>query len=95
MAEAAKKFGITPPISTVPPNEKDNILNQALVDELKANSNYETPEGVQKRYDGERETMLRATTDRHKDRGLEEPAEDDRRVRQADHEEEESTAGSY
>lgn len=44
-----KQWGLTPPLSTTLPTEKDLTLNDALTQELRARDNYETPENTEKR----------------------------------------------
>lgn len=44
-----KQWGLTPPISVALPTEKEKELNDALIDELKAHDNFETPENTEKR----------------------------------------------
>ncbi|EEB07623.1 poly(A) polymerase Pla1 [Schizosaccharomyces japonicus yFS275] len=46
---ASKQWGITPPISTAPPTEKENALNTALVNELKAQNLFESAQDSEKR----------------------------------------------
>ena len=48
-APAQKQWGITPPVSTDLPTDKDVKLNQDLMEELKRQKNFETPEGTEKR----------------------------------------------
>ena len=40
---------MTPPISTIGPTESENAVNQALVEELKRQNSFESPEESQKR----------------------------------------------
>lgn len=44
-----KQWGLTPPISTALPNDKEKELNDALIEELKTHDNFETPENTEKR----------------------------------------------
>ncbi|KAI9810074.1 MAG: polynucleotide adenylyltransferase [Pycnora praestabilis] len=45
----AQKWGLTPPISSTPPTEKDLIATDALITELKRQNNFENPEETHKR----------------------------------------------
>lgn len=47
---AAQQWGLFPPLSTALPNEKQLIQNDAMVEELKRNNNFEAPEETEKRY---------------------------------------------
>lgn len=49
MATNTKQWGITPPVSTDLPTEHELKLNQDLMEELKRQNNFETPEGTEKR----------------------------------------------
>ncbi|RPB29257.1 Poly(A) polymerase [Terfezia boudieri ATCC MYA-4762] len=46
---APKQWGVTPPISIVGPTDTENAVNQALVEELKRQNSFESPEESQKR----------------------------------------------
>ncbi|KAI5808495.1 Poly(A) polymerase central domain-containing protein [Peziza echinospora] len=48
-SETPRQWGVTPPISTVGPTEAENSVNQALVEELKRQHSFETPEESQRR----------------------------------------------
>lgn len=48
-AQQARQWGVTPPISTALPTDKDLAANDALIAELKRENNFETAEGIQKR----------------------------------------------
>lgn len=41
--------GVSPPLSTDPPTELDLKLSEALMSELKAQNNFESPEATEKR----------------------------------------------
>lgn len=45
-----KQYGVTPPITTFPPTEKEIERNQALIEELKKQNSFESPEETHKRY---------------------------------------------
>ncbi len=49
MAANQQQWGITPPVSTDLPNEHELKLQQELMDELKKQNNFESPEGTEKR----------------------------------------------
>jgi poly(A) polymerase len=49
MATNQQQWGITPPVSTDLPNEHELKLQQELMDELKKQNNFESPEGTEKR----------------------------------------------
>lgn len=44
-----KQYGVTPPITTLPPTEKEIERNQALIEELKKQNSFESPEETHKR----------------------------------------------
>jgi poly(A) polymerase len=46
---ATKQWGLTPPISSALPSERDLELNNQLLDELKRRNNFEAPEETEKR----------------------------------------------
>lgn len=48
-APQAKQWGLLAAISTALPTEKDLELNEALLKELKAQNNFESTEGTEKR----------------------------------------------
>lgn len=45
-----KQYGVTPPITVLPPTDKEIERNQALVEELKKQDSFESVEESQKRY---------------------------------------------
>lgn len=47
---ASQQWGVTPPVSTAFPTDKEIVLNDALVEELKNQNNFEAPEDTEKRY---------------------------------------------
>lgn len=49
MAVPAKQWGVTGSISLAMPTESDMAANSALLEELKRQNNFETPEENQKR----------------------------------------------
>lgn len=49
MSENEAYKGVSPPLSTDPPSEQDLKLNEALMTELKAQNNFESPEDTEKR----------------------------------------------
>jgi poly(A) polymerase len=51
MAETqSKQWGVTAPISSAPPTAKDLKLNDELIEELKRQNVFESPEGSDMRY---------------------------------------------
>ncbi|KAI9887495.1 MAG: polynucleotide adenylyltransferase [Watsoniomyces obsoletus] len=48
-ADGTKQWGVTPPISTALPTQAELAINDALVEELKKQNNFETPEDTQRR----------------------------------------------
>jgi poly(A) polymerase len=51
MAEnGASQLGVTPPISTDPPKPQDLALSESLMEELKAQNNFEHLDETKKRY---------------------------------------------
>ena len=53
MAETQpKQWGVTAPISTQQPSQADLKLNDELVEELKRQNVFESPEGSEMRYGG-------------------------------------------
>ena len=52
---ATRQWGVTPPVSMTFPTEIDIAINDALVEELKSQNNFEKPEETQKRYDTRRD----------------------------------------
>ena len=55
MMTATRQWGVTPPVSMTFPTETDIAINDALVEELKSQNNFEKPEETQKRYDARRD----------------------------------------
>ncbi|SMR58968.1 unnamed protein product [Zymoseptoria tritici ST99CH_1E4] len=52
MAEnGATQYGVSPPISTDPPKPQDLALSESLMEELKAQNNFESPDETKKRGD--------------------------------------------
>jgi poly(A) polymerase len=49
MAQPAKQWGTTPPISTAMPRPEDHKQNGEMIEELKRENNYEAPPETQKR----------------------------------------------
>ena len=49
-AQAVRQWGTTPPISTNLPTEKELMLNDQLVAELKRQNNFEAPSDTEKRF---------------------------------------------
>jgi poly(A) polymerase len=49
MATGQQQWGITPPVSTDLPTEHELKLNEEMLNELKRQNNFETPEGTEKR----------------------------------------------
>ncbi|KAI9750173.1 MAG: hypothetical protein M4579_006585 [Chaenotheca gracillima] len=47
--QAPRQWGVTPPISSALPTEAEIVANNALVEELKRQNNFETPEETQRR----------------------------------------------
>jgi poly(A) polymerase len=47
---AIQQWGVTPPVSMTFPTEADIAINDALVEELKTQNNFERPEETKKRY---------------------------------------------
>ena len=52
--------GVTPPISMAMPTAKELGMNDALVDELKRQNNFETPAETERRY-SETRCLIRKT----------------------------------
>lgn len=50
MAQNDDTRGVSAPLSTDPPTERDLKLSGELIQELKAQNNFEAPEQTQKRY---------------------------------------------
>ena len=48
-SEGGKRWGISPAISEAHPSEADLKLNEQLLDALKKEDNFETPEGQERR----------------------------------------------
>jgi poly(A) polymerase len=46
---AIQQWGVTPPVSMTFPTEADLAINDALVEELKTQNNFERPEETKKR----------------------------------------------
>jgi poly(A) polymerase len=46
----AKRYGVTSAISEAPPSDEDKRLNDKLIDTLKKENVFETPEGNKRRY---------------------------------------------
>ena len=51
MAANDKQWGITPPISVSFPTQLEREANDALIAELKAQNNFESPEETERRLD--------------------------------------------
>ena len=49
MASGQQQWGITPPVSTALPTDHELKLDKDLMDELKRQNNFESPEGTEKR----------------------------------------------
>ena len=49
MTSGQQQWGITPPVSMDLPSEAELKLNEEMLEELKRQNNFETPEGVEKR----------------------------------------------
>ncbi len=49
MTAQTKQWGVTPPISIALPTQAELAINDALVEELKRQNNFETPEETQRR----------------------------------------------
>ena len=49
MAMSQQQWGITPPVSMDLPTEHELKLNEEMLEELKRQNNFETPEGAEKR----------------------------------------------
>ncbi len=47
-AQQGRQWGMTPPISTTLPTDKELALNDALIAELKSQNNFEAPEETEK-----------------------------------------------
>ena len=45
------RWGLTPPLSVKPPTDSELKTNDALIEELKRQNNYETSDETEKRYD--------------------------------------------
>ena len=49
MAAGQQQWGITPPVSMDLPTEHELKLNEEMLEELKRQNNFETPEGMERR----------------------------------------------
>lgn len=49
MAQNGEQLGVSPPLSNDPPTDTDMKLNEALMQELKAQNNFESPDDTNKR----------------------------------------------
>ena len=49
MAVPQRQWGVTPSISWTPPNDVDIANNEALIEELKRQGNYELPSETEKK----------------------------------------------
>lgn len=47
---AQKQWGLTPPITLALPTESEKQLTDSLVEELKAQKTFESPEATERRY---------------------------------------------
>lgn len=47
--QGTRQWGVTPPISTALPTAAELAANDALIEELKRQNNFETPEETQRR----------------------------------------------
>jgi len=49
-SQSTRQWGMTPPIATNLPTERELALNDSMIAELKAQNNFEAHEATEKRY---------------------------------------------